>query len=92
MITPYQICTKTVMDTSDPNISFNEKGECNYYSYFNTYVKPFWDKSIIEKERILERKITQIKEGKGKDFDCIIGLSGGTDSSYMLHKIRMIII
>lgn len=80
---PYQICTKTVMDTSDPWIVFDEEGVCNHvreYEYYEKYQKP-----NIEEARVLTEKMvdTLKKAGRGKDYDCIIGLSGGVDSSYL---------
>ena len=84
----YKICSKTIMDTTDPGITFNEKGECNYYTYFIKNIKEKWETDPETKRLNLERSIDKIKkEGKGKEFDCIIGISGGLDSSYMLHEI-----
>lgn len=81
----YQICSNCVMDTSDTRIQFDFNGMCDHCNDFYTNVKPHWKvdaSSRIELSKIIEKiKI----EGKGKDFDCILGLSGGVDSSYMLH-------
>lgn len=81
----YQICTNCVMDTSDPNIRFDENGVCDHCHDFETSVKPNWHTD--ERGRTeLEKIIDEIKKsGKGRDFDCLLGLSGGVDSSYMLH-------
>ncbi len=81
----YQICTNCVMDTSDSRIVFDQNGMCDHCNDFIQNVKPNWvvnEESKLRLKRIIE-KIK--KEGKGKDFDCILGLSGGVDSSYMLH-------
>lgn len=84
---PYRICTKLVMDTSDPGIVFDANGVCNYYADFHKNVKPRWQTGI-EGRRQLEIAVEAIKKsGKGRDFDCIMGLSGGADSSYMLHTM-----
>ncbi len=83
----YQICTKTVMDTSDPTITFDENGISNHYHYFHKTVKPNWHpdkRGRLELEKIVD---TLKKTGKDKEFDCLLGLSGGADSSYMLHKV-----
>ncbi len=81
----YQICTKCVMDTSDPNIVFDEDGVCDHVYDFENNVKPNWDTGEIGKRK-LDALIKKIKDsGKGKEFDCILGMSGGVDSSYMLH-------
>jgi N-acetyl sugar amidotransferase len=78
----YQICTHCVMDTSDPNIVFDEHGVCHYCKNFDSKIKPNWhtDQKGEDALNFLADKIRI--EGKGKDFDCIIGLSGGLDSSY----------
>jgi N-acetyl sugar amidotransferase len=83
----YQICTKTVMDTSDPGITFDKDGISNHYWDFQKVVKPNWHPN--EKGRqTLEQHVEAIKKaGKGKDFDCLLGLSGGMDSSFMLHTL-----
>jgi len=86
----YKICTKTIMDTTDPNIVFNEKGESDYYTNFIETISPNWhydEKGYIELMRISD-KIK--KEGINKDFDCIIGLSGGLDSSYVAYVAKEI--
>lgn len=81
----YQICTKTVMDTSDPTITFDKDGISNHYWDFHNIVKPNWHPDEQGRQE-LERRVEAIKlAGKGRDFDCILGLSGGADSSYMLH-------
>lgn len=73
------------MDTSDPGIKFDENGVCDHVHDFENHVKPNWDTGINGKEK-LQSLVDKIKEeGNGKDFDCILGLSGGVDSSYMLH-------
>lgn len=78
------------MDTSDPSIRFNEKGESDYCENFDQIIKPSWNTD--ERGRADLMKIAeQIKaEGKGKDFDCIIGLSGGLDSSYTAYVAKEI--
>jgi len=81
----YQICTKTIMDTSDPNIVFNSEGESDYYTNYIKTIKPNWhtDERGYKELAQISNKIKM--EGIGKDFDCIIGLSGGLDSSYVAY-------
>lgn len=78
----YQMCTKTVMDTTDPTIIFNEKGESDYYTNYVENILPNWhtdERGYAELMKVADK----IKaDGKNRDFDCIIGLSGGLDSSY----------
>jgi N-acetyl sugar amidotransferase len=83
----YKICTRCVMDTSDPHIQFDEQGVCDHCYDYDKNVKPNWDTG--KKGRaVLEAMTREIRTaGKGKDFDCILGLSGGLDSSYMLHYV-----
>ena len=81
----YQICKKTVMDTSDPDIKFDDEGLSNHYLNFQKKIKPYWNPNE-QSIKSLYKKIKQIKlESKSKDYSCILGLSGGIDSSYLLH-------
>lgn len=71
------------MDTSDPDISFDIHGVCNHCSTFEESIRPRW-LSGPEGARLLAAKVDRIKnEQVGKDYDCILGLSGGVDSSYL---------
>ena len=83
-----QVCTYCVMDTSDPEISFDENGQCNHCREFSSLVGTVWfpDESGTEKLHDLLGRIQT--EGKGREFDCVIGLSGGVDSSYLALKSR----
>ena len=82
---PYQVCTRCVMDTSDVNIHFDEHGVCDRCNQFETDILPKWNYGLNH-EKELEEIVAKIKDhGKGKPYDCILGLSGGFDSSYMLH-------
>lgn len=84
---PYRMCTRCVMDTTDPFITFDDDGVCSHCRGFETNIKPHW-KPTPEGERELQTIIEEIKEhGRGKDYDCIIGLSGGVDSSYLAVKV-----
>lgn len=79
---PHQECVRCVMDTSDPWITFNEEGLCNHCQAYDAYVATMGTPE--ERQRKLEQLVDQLKaRGKGKDYDCIMGLSGGVDSSYL---------
>jgi len=81
----FQVCTNCVMDTTDSNIVFDDKGVCDHCNTFYRDIQPNWntdEKGAAEIKAAVE-KIK--KEGKGKDFDCIMGMSGGIDSSYLLY-------
>jgi N-acetyl sugar amidotransferase len=73
------------MDTSDPNITFDEAGVCEYCSNFERNIKPSWDTGAAGQARLAQLAQTIKAAGQGKDFDCIIGLSGGLDSSYAAY-------
>jgi N-acetyl sugar amidotransferase len=75
------------MDTTDPDISFDEKGVCDHCQNYYSNIKPNWNTGEQGRRQLAE-VIEKIKrDGKGRDFDCIMGMSGGADSSYMLHLI-----
>jgi N-acetyl sugar amidotransferase len=81
----YRQCTYTVMDNiADPDITFDEKGICNYYYQYHELA----NRILVDeahREQKLERLIASIKkDGKGKPYDCITGISGGVDSSYLI--------
>jgi N-acetyl sugar amidotransferase len=84
----YQVCNRCVMDTSDPLITFDEQGVCNHCSEFDAQTSKHWFPND-EGQRRLKEMITAIKrDGAGKEFDCILGLSGGVDSSYLALKAK----
>ncbi len=84
----YQICKRCVMDTSDSKISFDKKGICDHCQTFDNDILPKWD-TTEKGQNYLNKIIRKIKkEGKGKDFDCIMGMSGGIDSSYLLYMMK----
>lgn len=82
------ICTKCVMDTTDRTITFDEKGVCSHCKSYEEML-PHWDLRRHLDEHSLEKLFAQIKrQGAGKDYDCLIGLSGGVDSSYIAHMVH----
>lgn len=84
----YQVCSNCVMDTTDSKITFDEKGVCDYCNSFYNDILPYWQQNQ-DKEDELEKISAQIREeGKGKEYDCIIGLSGGVDSSYLAYVAK----
>ena len=83
--TKYQICNTCIMDTSDPNIMFDEEGICDYCNNFKKVIEPSWHTGAKGEAQLKKLAAKIKKEGAGKDFDCIIGLSGGLDSSYAAH-------
>lgn len=82
---PYQICNCCVMDTTDEDITFDSNGVCMRCNEYNDRILPEWNYGKGH-EKELQALIAQIKKsGEGKAYDCILGLSGGLDSTYMLH-------
>lgn len=81
----YQQCNRCVMDTSDPEIQFDEKGFCNHCNEFveRTSKSVYAGKESDEKLAMLVEKIKQ--SGKGKKYDCVLGISGGIDSCYAAY-------
>ncbi len=83
----HQTCTRCVMDTTDTKIKFNTDGVCDHCLTFDEYIKPSWNFGVGREEQ-LQELVHSIKESsKDKDFDCILGMSGGIDSSYLLHLV-----
>ena len=84
----YQICQRCVMDTSDHEIIFDELGFCNHCKNFLEDVKTIIPKGA-ERESQLSNLIKAIKKsGKNKKYDCLIGVSGGVDSSYVAYIVK----
>ena len=82
----YQICSSCVMDTTEPEITFDELGVCNHCHTFADVTSKGWFPNEEGTHR-LEKIVEQIKAaGKGREYDCILGLSGGIDSSYLAMK------
>jgi N-acetyl sugar amidotransferase len=79
----YKMCTRCVMDTTDSQIIFDDKGVCTHCHHFDTATSRYW---FPNEEGSI--KLTQIfnkikEERKNFEYDCILGLSGGLDSSYL---------
>jgi N-acetyl sugar amidotransferase len=80
-----RVCLNCVMDESDSNITFDSDGVCDHCRDYEINTKPSW-KPNEEGRSILNDIVAKIKkDGKGRDFDCVMGMSGGADSSYLLH-------
>ena len=79
---PHQVCVRCVMDTSDPLIEFNECGVCNYCKKYDQYLARLGTHQQLQ-EKLASLVLNLKNAGKGKDYDCIMGLSGGVDSSYL---------
>ena len=81
----YNICTNCIMDTSDSSIRFDSDGVCEYCNNFYNNILPSWH-TDERGEKKLNKEIAKIKkDGIGKSHDCLIGISGGLDSSYLVY-------
>lgn len=79
------------MDTTDPNIIFDEDGISDYYHNYINKILPSWNTGNkgMEELKNIAQKIKS--NSKDKDFDCIIGMSGGLDSSYALYVAKEVL-
>lgn len=84
----YQICIRCVMDTTDSDINFDENGICNHCHNFEDVLSKKWYPSEEGAKKLDEIIFTIQKEGKNKKYDCVIGLSGGVDSSYLAYILK----
>jgi N-acetyl sugar amidotransferase len=85
----YKICSHCIMDTSDPNIVFDASGRCDYCNNFESSIAPNWHTGDLGHHKLMQLAEKIKAEGKGRDFDCIIGLSGGLDSSYVAYVAKV---
>ena len=82
-----KICSNCVMDNTDSQIYFDDEGVCDHCIIFKNKILPSW-KFGVGHEHFLQEKIDKIKsDALGKEFECIFGISGGIDSSFLLYKI-----
>lgn len=78
----YTVCTRCIMDTTDQDITFDSEGVCNHCKSYSQKVK--FGKVTDNPKQKLEALVDQIKQsGKNRKYDCIVGISGGVDSSYV---------
>jgi N-acetyl sugar amidotransferase len=85
-----RICTRCVMDTTDPEITFDAHGVCNHcHAYDGLVAKTV--RSGSEGERQLTAAIEQIRrDGAGQRHDCVVGISGGVDSTFVVYKVKQL--
>jgi N-acetyl sugar amidotransferase len=81
----YQICSRCVMDTTAPSLRFNDLGQCSSCQNFDNAIAPNWHTDERGSARLQQMAALIRKESGGKSFDCIIGISGGLDSSYAAY-------
>lgn len=86
----YQICARCVMDTSDPEIQFDGNAVCNHCRRYETLIEEhvFTGEEGRGKLALIVDQIK--KDGKGKEYDSVLGLSGGSDSTYVAYLARQL--
>ena len=85
---PYRICSNCIMDTSDPGITFDENGQCDHCNNFYKNMLPNWHPDERGARKLAEIVDKIKREGRNRDHDCIIGISGGVDSSYLTYYAK----
>lgn len=86
MTQTYRMCTRCVMDTSDAEIEFREDGVCSHCVTYEHRKAIFLPSGPAEAEDRLRAIVAEMKEaGRGREYDCLLGVSGGVDSSYLAH-------
>ncbi|HEU4551126.1 MAG TPA: N-acetyl sugar amidotransferase [Rhizomicrobium sp.] len=87
-MTEYRICARCIMDTSDPEITFDENGVCNHCHLFDDRMR----RMVIppeQRDARLAALLDQIRAtSKGRAYDCVIGVSGGVDSTYVAYLCK----
>ncbi|MBH1942056.1 N-acetyl sugar amidotransferase [Mobilitalea sibirica] len=81
----YQICNRCIMDTTDPDIVFDQNGICNHCNQYDINVKVYGYHKDTSEDKLREIVNKIKKEERNKEYDCILGISGGVDSSYLAY-------
>tara|TARA_Y100000992_G_C21273779_1_gene498609 strand:+ start:3233 stop:4339 length:1107 start_codon:yes stop_codon:yes gene_type:complete len=79
------VCKRCVLDSSIEDLKFNSSGICNYCEDFDSQIKNYIFSNHQIKKRLRDLKLEIEKDGKHKEFNCIMGMSGGVDSSFVAH-------
>lgn len=83
-----KICSRCIYNEHVPGISFNDSGVCNYCEQVDGLLQTY-KTGLSEGDKKLQEMFEEVrKAGVGKKYDCVVGVSGGTDSSFMLYKCK----
>ncbi len=85
---PYEICGNCIMDTSDSGIVFDSRGWCDYCNNYYSNIKQHWHTGERGEREIMRQADEVRRAGNGRDHDCILGISGGVDSSYLAYLAK----
>jgi tRNA(Ile)-lysidine synthase TilS/MesJ len=84
----YRICNRCIMDTTDPDIVFDDQGICNHCHHYDERAKVDLHYNQDGQEKLMQI-VNKIKsEGQKKEYDCIIGVSGGVDSTTVAYRVK----
>ncbi len=84
----YRICVKCIMDSSDPEIQFDQQGRCNHCRRYDERMANEWFTGDAAQQR-LDRLVANVRRaGRGREYDCIIGVSGGVDSTMVAYHVK----
>lgn len=84
---PYRMCTKLVIDTTDPDVTFDDNGVSNYWHEHQEFVAGL--PNAETRANLLQATVDRLRAyGRGRKYDCILGLSGGVDSSYLAYLAK----
>lgn len=86
----YVVCTRCVMDTTDPAISFDANGVCNHCHAHDEAVRRWLHAGAEGRAKLEALAATIREEGAGKPYDCVIGVSGGVDSTYVAYLVKQL--
>jgi N-acetyl sugar amidotransferase len=81
----YAICANCIMDTSDSGITFDDRGWCDYCNNYYRNILPHWHTDERGEDQLMAQVEEIKRRARGKDHDCLIGISGGVDSSYVTY-------
>jgi len=84
----YQVCANCVMDTTDSMIKFDEKGWCDYCNNYYSNILPNWHPDARGEKEVMAQVERIKRDGRGRDHDCLLGISGGVDSSYLAYLAK----
>jgi len=82
------VCTRCIMDTTDPDISFDAAGVCNHCHRYEEVARQRIIPPAQRQERLAQLVAEVKRAGEGKPYDCVIGVSGGVDSTYVAWVVK----
>lgn len=85
---PHQVCSRCIMDTSDPEIEFDTSGICNHCRSYDRITARELVRGEAGIKALMQHAATIRADGRGKPYDCVLGLSGGVDSSYVAYLTK----